>query len=70
MKKTAGTVGPGGTILGGSRNQPRVVIVLKDIEGYSHAEIAEMEGTTALASRARLFRARETLRELLRTAND
>lgn len=46
----------------------RVVVVLKDIEGYSHTEIAEMEGITANASRARLFRAHETLREFLKTA--
>lgn len=43
----------------------RVVFVLKDIEGYSHAEIAELEDISVAASRTRLFRAREELRQLL-----
>jgi RNA polymerase sigma-70 factor (ECF subfamily) len=41
----------------------RAVFVLKEIEGYSHAEIAEMLGITSGGSAARLFRAWKLLRE-------
>lgn len=43
----------------------RVVLVLKEIEGYSHAEIGALLGITKTASESRLFRAKRELRELL-----
>jgi len=43
----------------------RVVVVLKVIEGHSHAEIASMLGITAGASEVRLVRAIKQLRGLL-----
>ena len=39
----------------------RVVFMLKEVEGYSHAEIADMLGIKPGASAARLFRAWELL---------
>lgn len=43
----------------------RSVLVLKETEGYSHAEIAEVLGITAVTSRVRLLRAlRRVRREL------
>ena len=44
----------------------RTVFVLHDIEGYRHAEIAEMIGLAEGTSKAQLFRARRLLREKLR----
>jgi RNA polymerase sigma-70 factor, ECF subfamily len=44
----------------------RTVLVLKMIEGYSHAEIATALGITARASEQRLHRALEILRARLR----
>jgi RNA polymerase sigma-70 factor (ECF subfamily) len=43
----------------------REVFVLYDIEGYSHAEIAELAGIAEGTSKAQLFRARHLLREKL-----
>ena len=43
----------------------RSVLVLKEIEGYSHSEIAEMLGISAVASRVRLMRAISRLRRTL-----
>ena len=40
----------------------RVVFVLREVEGYSHAEIAAMLGITAINSATRLSRAWTTLR--------
>jgi RNA polymerase sigma-70 factor (ECF subfamily) len=40
----------------------RVVLVLKMIEGYSHAEIAELLEITPRASEQRLYRAIQILR--------
>lgn len=40
----------------------RVVFMLKEVEGYSHAEIGDLLGITSGASAARLFRAWQTLR--------
>jgi len=43
----------------------RMVLVLKEMEGYSHAEVAEMLGINAVTSRVRLLRAlRRVRREL------
>jgi RNA polymerase sigma-70 factor (ECF subfamily) len=44
----------------------RQVLVLHDIEGYSHAEIAGSLGIAEGTARAHLFRARQLLRETLR----
>jgi RNA polymerase sigma-70 factor (ECF subfamily) len=46
-------------------NDLRVVFVLSDIEGYSHAEIGRMLGIRAGTSEVRLHRARRKLRALL-----
>lgn len=46
----------------------RSVLVLKELEGYSHDEIAQTLGIRIGASKTRLHRARETLRKLLRSA--
>jgi RNA polymerase sigma-70 factor (ECF subfamily) len=43
----------------------REVFVLFDIEGYGHAEIAELVGIAEGTSKAQLFRARRLLREML-----
>jgi RNA polymerase sigma-70 factor (ECF subfamily) len=43
----------------------RAVLVLKEIEGYSHAEIADMIGISVAASKVRLHRALRALRDLL-----
>jgi len=43
----------------------RTVLVLYDIEGYSHAEIAEIAGMAVGSSKAQLHRARKLVREEL-----
>ena len=43
----------------------RSVLVLKEIEGYSHAEVAEMLGISVVTSRVRLLRAMSRLRRML-----
>ena len=43
----------------------RAVLVLKEIEGYAHAEIAELLGISEGASRVRLTRALKRLRNEL-----
>ena len=43
----------------------RAVFVLHDVEGYQHAEIAELTGIAEGTSKAQLFRARRLLREAL-----
>jgi RNA polymerase sigma-70 factor, ECF subfamily len=43
----------------------RRVFTLHDVEGYKHAEIADMMGVTTGASKAQLHRARRLLREAL-----
>jgi RNA polymerase sigma-70 factor (ECF subfamily) len=43
----------------------RQVLVLHDVEGYTHEEIAEMLGVTAGTSKSQLFKARARMRELL-----
>jgi RNA polymerase sigma-70 factor, ECF subfamily len=43
----------------------RSVLVLKEIEGYSHAETAEMLGISTVTSRVRLMRAMARLRRML-----
>lgn len=43
----------------------RLVLVLHDIEGYRHEEIAEQLGIAVGTSKAQLHRARKLLREVL-----
>jgi RNA polymerase sigma-70 factor (ECF subfamily) len=43
----------------------RTVFVLKEVEGYSHAEIADLAGISVGLSEVRLFRARRRLRVML-----
>jgi RNA polymerase sigma-70 factor (ECF subfamily) len=53
------------------RNLPphlRSVFVLKEVEGYSHAEVAEILGISIPASKIRLYRARMRLRQDLEVA--
>lgn len=45
----------------------KAVVVLRDIEGLSNQEVAETVGTTVLAVKSRLHRARLALRERLGT---
>jgi RNA polymerase sigma-70 factor (ECF subfamily) len=46
----------------------RTVFVMHDVEGYSHGEIAASLGVAEGTSKARLFRARSKLREVLGAA--
>jgi RNA polymerase sigma-70 factor (ECF subfamily) len=46
----------------------RQVLVLHDIEGYTHEDIGEFLGVTAGTSKSQLFKARARMRELLRPA--
>ena len=43
----------------------RKVLVLHDVEGYTHEEIAERLGITSGGSKSQLFKARAKLRTLL-----
>jgi RNA polymerase sigma factor (sigma-70 family) len=47
-------------------DEHRTVFLLKEVEGYDHAEIAELLGISQSNSEVRLHRARRQLRELLR----
>lgn len=46
----------------------RQVLVLHDVEGYTHEDIAEFLGVTSGTSKSQLFKARARMRELLRPA--
>jgi RNA polymerase sigma-70 factor (ECF subfamily) len=46
--------------------EQRTVFLLKEVEGYAHAEIADLLGISVANSEVRLHRARRALRELLR----
>ena len=43
----------------------RKVLILHDVEGYTHDEIGELLGTTAGTSKSQLFKARGKMRQLL-----
>ena len=43
--------------------QLREVILLRDVDGYSYEQIAQMLQTTLGTVKSRLYRARETLRK-------
>jgi RNA polymerase sigma-70 factor (ECF subfamily) len=47
--------------------QARIVLVMHDIEGYKHEEIADVLGVTVGTTKAQLFRARRLLREALKS---
>ena len=51
--------------IAGLPERARTVLVLYDIEGYRHAEIAEMTGMAVGSSKAQLHRARKLVREVL-----
>jgi RNA polymerase sigma-70 factor, ECF subfamily len=46
----------------------RQVLILHDVEGYTHEEIGELLGVTSGTSKSQLFKARGKMRELLRPA--
>jgi RNA polymerase sigma-70 factor (ECF subfamily) len=46
----------------------RHVLVLHDVEGFTHEEIGEMLGVAAGTSKSQLFKARAKMREILRPA--
>ena len=47
-------------------DEHRTVFLLKEVEGYDHAEIAELLGISTANSEVRLHRARRQLRDLIR----
>ncbi|MGW8265731.1 MAG: RNA polymerase sigma factor [Longimicrobiales bacterium] len=47
-------------------NGMRQVLILHDVEGYTHEEIGEFLGVSAGTSKSQLFKARAKMRELLR----
>ncbi len=51
-------------------SEDRAVVWLYDVEGYSHAEIADFFGLTESFSKTRLSRARVRLRELIHPSMD
>ena len=60
-------------VLGGALNrlpdQQRAVVVLKDLYGWSHKDIAEALSISVTAAKVRLHRAHLRLRELLKEAS-
>ncbi len=48
----------------------RTVLVLYDIEGYQHSEIAEMTGMAVGSSKAQLHRARKLVRKVLKDTDN
>ena len=52
--------------IAGLPERARTVLILYDIEGYKHKEIAEMTGMAVGSSKAQLHRARKLVREELR----
>ena len=47
----------------------RIVLVLRDVEGYSTGEVAEHLGITSTTVKVRLHRARRQVREILEEAS-
>ena len=45
----------------------RSVLILHDVEGYTHEEIGELLGVTSGTSKSQLFKARAKMRDMLRT---
>ena len=52
--------------IAGLPERARSVLILYDIEGYKHSEIAEMTGMAVGSSKAQLHRARKLVREVLK----
>jgi RNA polymerase sigma-70 factor (ECF subfamily) len=52
--------------IAGLPERARSVLVLYDIEGYQHNEIAEMTGMAVGSSKAQLHRARKLVRDILK----
>jgi RNA polymerase sigma-70 factor (ECF subfamily) len=52
--------------IAGLPERARTVLVLYDIEGYRHKEIAQMTGMAVGSSKAQLHRARKLVREVLK----
>jgi RNA polymerase sigma-70 factor (ECF subfamily) len=46
----------------------RRVLILHDVEGYTHEEIGELVGITAGTSKSQLFKARAKMRHMLTTS--
>ena len=56
--------------ISGLPERARTVLVLYDIEGYQHAEIAQMTGMAVGSSKAQLHRARKLVRDMLADNED
>jgi RNA polymerase sigma-70 factor (ECF subfamily) len=56
--------------ISGLPERARTVLVLYDIEGYQHGEIAEMTGMAVGSSKAQLHRARKLVRDVLADNED
>ena len=56
--------------ISGLPERARTVLVLYDIEGYQHSEIAEMTGMAVGSSKAQLHRARKLVREVLKDSEN
>ena len=48
----------------------RRVLILHDVEGYTHKDIGEMMGVTAGTSKSQLFKARAKMRQLLGSVHE
>jgi RNA polymerase sigma-70 factor (ECF subfamily) len=62
---TAGSRGDLEQAISSLPRRARAVLILHDIEGYRHAEVARMTGMAVGSSKAQLHRARRLLREEL-----
>lgn len=56
--------------LGKLRDDWRMVVLLRDMEGYSYEEIAEITGCTLSQVKVNIFRGRSRLRDLLGSLDD
>ena len=56
--------------IAGLPERARTVLILYDIEGYQHNEIAEMTGMAVGSSKAQLHRARNLVREVLKDSEN
>ena len=56
--------------IAGLPERARTVLVLYDIEGYQHNEIAEITGMAVGSSKAQLHRARKLVREVLKDSEN
>ena len=63
---SAGLRGDLEAAIAGLPERARTVLVLYDIEGYQHDEIAEMTGMAVGSSKAQLHRARKLVRDVLK----